>query len=233
MRGYERQVADYLNDTRAFVFDMHDTLVDGKTGYIAHNMELAKKFDVPKTREEVIELYGIGDFKEMLRQLCGTDDLDAIMAVHALGKHRAEFQLQPISTVPNDLRTLRRLGYVVGIFTATTSAMLMRDLEIAHYDIDELFDFTDTVYSTSVKKSDPKSFATTIAHLAQYGIAPEQTLYVGDGRGDMQGSLGAGLKFIGIEQGFVTREEFADNGVLSMPNVHGLVNVVRRKHGQL
>lgn len=211
---------------------MHDTLVNAKSGYIAHNIELSEKFGVPKTKEEVIALYSIGDFNEMLRRLCGTNDLDAIMAIHALGKHRQEFQLQPITTIPQDLSTLRRLGYVVGIFTATTPQMLMRDLQIARYDI-ELFDFLDTVYSTGTKKSDPKSFESTLLHLVERGITPQQALYVGDGLGDMTGSLGAGMKFIGIEQGFVSAEEFADHGVLSLPGVHELVNIIRRNHGQL
>lgn len=233
MRDYENRVLDYIKDAKALVFDMHDTLVDAKSGYIAHNMALAKQFNVPKTREEVIRLYGIGDFKEMLRQLCGTDNIDEIMAVHALGKHRPEFQLQPIETIPHDLRTLRRLGYVTGVFTATTPDMLVRDLGIAGYVRDELFDFTDTVYTTGIKKSDPRSFSATLSQLADRRINPDQAVYVGDGLGDMQGSLGAGMRFVGIEQGFISPEEFAEHGVLSLPGVHELVNIIRRKHGQL
>lgn len=233
MRDLEKRIAAYLDGTKAVVFDFHDTLVNAKAGYIAHNMALAEHFGVPKTYEEVVKLYGIGDFREMLRQLCGTDDLDAVMAVHALGKHRPEFQLQPISTVPNDLSTLRRLGYIVGIFTATTPDMLKRDMGLAGYETDSLCDFTDTVYSMGIKKSDPRSFDSTIAHLAQRGIAPSQAVYVGDGLGDMQGSLGAGFKFIGIEQGFIPRRAFADHGVLSLPGVHELVRIIRRKDGKL
>lgn len=219
MKDYEKCVSRYLGSVKAIVFDMHDTLVDGKSGYIAHNMALAEHFGVLKTREEVIELYGIGDFEEMLRRLCATSNLDEIMAVHALGKNNPEFQLRPFATIPNDISTLRRLGYIVGLLTATTHELLMRDLGIAGYDV-EMFDFIDTVYSTGIKKSDPRSFRNTIAHLADCSITPNEALYVGDGLGDMTGSLEAGMKFIGIESGFVSAEEFADHGVLSMPGVN-------------
>lgn len=233
MKGYESKVSEYIDGAKAFVFDMHDTLVDGKSGYIAHNMELAARFGVPKSRDQVIELYGIGDFREMLRRLCETDDLGAIMKVHAEGEHDPRFQLQPFDNIPHDLRLLRRLGYVTGLFTATTPAFLERDLSTAGYDSSELFDFTDTVYSTGVKKSDPDSFRSTVAKLSDRDIAPADTVYLGDGLGDMTGSLGAGFRFVGIERGFISADEFAEHGVYSLPGVHELVNIIRRKHGQL
>lgn len=233
MRGYESQVSEYIDGAKAFVFDMHDTLVDGKSGYILHNMELAARFGVPKSREKVEKLYGNGDFREMLRRLCDTDDLSAIMKVHAEGEHDPRFQLRPFENIPHDLRLLRRLGYVTGIFTATTPAFLERDLATAGYDPDELFDFTDTVYSTGVKKSDPASFRSTAAKLFDRDITPAEAVYVGDGLGDMTGSLGAGFRFVGIERGFISADEFAEHGVYSLPGVHELVNIIRRKHGQL
>ena len=58
-------------------------------------------------------------------------------------------------------------------------------------------------------------------------------VYLGDGLGDMIGSLGAGFRFVGIERGFISADEFAEHGVYSLPGVHELVNIIRRKHGQL
>lgn len=233
MRGYESQVSEYIDGAKAFVFDMHDTLVDGKSGYIAHNMELAARFGVPKSRDQVIELYGIGDFREMLRRLCETDDLSAIMKAHAEGEHDPRYQLKPFENIPHDLRLLRRLRYVTGVFTATTPTFLERDLATAGYDPDELFDFTDTVYSTGVKKSDPDSFRSTVAKLSDRDVTPEDSFYLGDGLGDMTGSLGAGFRFVGIERGFISADEFAEHGVYSLPGVHELINIIRRKHGKL
>lgn len=48
---------------------------------------------------------------------------------------------------------------------------------------------------------------------------------IGDGIGDMEGALGAGMKFIGVEQGFVKSAEWAKHGVLSLPGVKELVKI--------
>lgn len=233
MNERSRRVAEYIKDAKAFVFDLDDTLIQSKEGLERHNMALAERFGAPKTLEQVRQLYAIANLGDMLRALCGTDDIEAILAERDRTKDNPEYALQPIAGVPEGLKSLKRLGYVTALFTAVSPDILDEKLVSVGYDKTDLFDFTDTVYSTGAQKSNPKSFTNVINQLKSRNIAPDESVYVGDGLGDMEGSLGAGMRFVAAETGYISATEFDEHGVHSLPGVTELIRIIKHRHGEL
>lgn len=226
MKRKSTDILHYLDGVEAFVFDWDDTLVDTRTGKLAQNKAMAKMFGVERTDEEVSEYYDSGmPLMQMLAELCQTNDYDALEAARIKSYNNFEFTKRTIDGAERGVRIIRDLGFRTALFTATSEAALEMDMLTPGFRR-ELFDGVMHVPDMQ-KKSDPAAFALPLAWLAVRGIEAENAAYVGDGLGDMQGSLGAGMKFVGIEGGAVSGEMFAGHGVYSLPGVRQLAALAR------
>ena len=132
--------------------------------------------------------------------------------------HHEEF---PKPIFPESIPTLRRLhaaGKVIGIITATLRFSFKHDLDL-HNVPRNIIDYTQTADDTNFHKPDPRVFDPAKLWLAERSIEPSETIYVGDGLKDMKAALGAGFRFLGVESGLVTADEFRQNGASSVASI--------------
>lgn len=189
-------------------------------------MALAEHFGVTRTESEVERLYRSGkSLSDMLVELCAHQaSMDEIWQVAMSEYHNPEFAKRPIEGAIRSVRWLRGLGYRTALFSATSPKALSEDMRATGVDPGEFSGATLHV-AEGMRKSDPESFAPVLEWLASYGLSAREALYVGDGLGDMEGSTGAGLRFVGVEQGFITAEEFREAGALSVASVQKLATI--------
>lgn len=233
MSNYMNRVGEALDKARAVFFDWDDTLILTARGKIAQNIDIAAVFGRTVDEEEVRDLYATGgSFPEMMQSLCGTSDMKAIMAEVHKGYDAPQYAKQPIETMPRDIKLLKRIGYQVGVLSSTTREVFEKDMTTLEID-SKLFDYVQLADDTEVHKPHPAVFDPAVRWLLSHGIKPSETVYVGDGLGDMNAADGAGIEFIAVGTGLISAEEFAEHGVMVLPGVHELANIVRRRHGQL
>jgi phosphoglycolate phosphatase-like HAD superfamily hydrolase len=233
MGPYEKRVEAYVKDVDAFVFDWDDTLIDTIPGKVAHNIAVAREFGVERTEDEVKQLWQTRNFIDMITALCGTDDIPAIMSIVRRDYHDPRYAKRPIETIDRDLAFLHRQSKKMGIVTSISRDIFAADFVHSGIKNKAIFDYVQTLEDTTQHKPDPRVFDPTTLWLNSAGIVVNQAVYVGDGLGDMEAAFGAGYKFIGIERGFISAEEFEENGVISLPGVHELVTIIRRIHGHI
>ena len=222
----DRRIANYLHGVKAVVFDWDDTLIDSKTGKLAQNRDLAHKFGVTRSNEEVEALYRNGmSLPEMLVELCDHKaGFDKIWQEAKKVYDKPEYSKRLIDGAEQSVRTLRSLGYYTLLFTATSREALELDMASTGFD-PEVFDNQLLHVPNGIAKSDPRAFSPVLDWLATHEMSPSEAMYVGDGLGDMRGAIAAGMKFLGVEQGFISRAEFAELDVLSVPNTQKLATI--------
>lgn len=226
MSEYTPRIIRYLQDTGAFVFDWDDTLVDSKTGKLAQNSALARKFGVERSDEDVERLYKSGlPLADMLEELCEHKaSYETIWAAAEADYNNPEYAKRPIDGAEASVRTLRSLGFRTALFSAASPEALELDVKNLDFDM-SVFDSPTLHVPSGVPKSDPNAFVPVVNWLRLGGINPSKAVYVGDGLGDMIGAEASGMKFIGVEQGLVSCDEFRSKGAHSVPSVHRLAQI--------
>ncbi len=222
----DRRIANYLHGVKAVVFDWDDTLIDSKTGKLAQNRDLAHKFGVTRSNEEVEALYRNGmSLPEMLVELCDHKaSFDEIWQETKKDYHKPDYSKRLIDGAEQSVRTLRNLGYHAVLFTATSQEALRLDMTNTGFD-PKVFDDQLLHAPKGMAKSDPRAFSPVLDWLATHKTSPSEAMYIGDGLGDMEGATAVGMKFLGVEQGFISSAEFAELGVLSVSSTQKLATI--------
>lgn len=89
------------------------------------------------------------------------------------------------------LRTLRRRGYKMGIVTGKSRGAW--EITLRHLS---LVPFDTLVFDDDVSEPKPDSEGIEIA-LADLGVSPSETIYVGDSLCDLEAATAAGVRFLG------------------------------------
>lgn len=209
---------------KAVFFDHDDTIVmSWEAKWEQHKFVAEKHFNIILTDEIMGQHYG-KPFPELIKVLYQTDNPDPVFEILAQYREIYPKVVHPESA--STLAALHSMGKLTGILTATTRAGLDYDL-LTHGITPDLVDYTQTADESDFHKPNPRVFEPAIAWLAERHIKPNEVVYVGDSFNDMEAAVGAGLSYIGVETGLVTRDQFASRGAISIKSVAELMNHIK------
>lgn len=206
---------------KAVIFDLDDTLVQTAGVKWAHHKAVAKQFyDIDLTDEVLAEHWG-KPFEQMMAILYQHADTPENMLKANLSlEHEFRKTLQP-DTLPT-IEALLARGIDVGVITSTLNSFAMNDLTRLGFPVDKFFAIhgADDV---AAHKPDPKVFEKALGMLGKKGITHQQIVYVGDALMDYYAARDAGLGFVGVTTGFVTKEQFEAEGANVVPSLGQLL----------
>ncbi len=205
---------------KAVLFDHDDTLVATIDSKWDQHKHVAKTFYQKEITDDELRLHWGKPLNTLLKLLYGTDDAETALA-HNIAT-RDQFPKRLHSGTIETLLALRAQGLATGIVTSTARISLDYDIETIPIPA-TLFDYTQTHEETEFHKPDQRVFLPAIHWLSTQGIAPAETLYIGDTLLDMQAALGAGLQFLGVCTGLVTADEFAAHGAKAIARLPDLL----------
>jgi HAD superfamily hydrolase (TIGR01509 family) len=212
---------------KAVVIDVDDTLCLTEAAcFEMENEVLARIGRPPMPREAHISTWGRPLFEAILDRSPGVD-LDAFKREYekVIPEYTAAGKLD---AVPDEnyaaLDDLIAAGKDIMLLTSRTHGELKHLLEPDHLLATRVkaFYYRDNM---QFHKPDPRAFD---ALLQQYGLRPEECVYVGDSPSDAAAANQAGLRFIvSLESGLRTREDFGeykvDAFVARFPNIAAAV----------
>jgi len=132
----------------------------------------------------------------------------------------AEF---PQQLHPDARPALESLGrsHLLGIVTAVGRTLLERQLRNLGLSASQ-FSVLQAAEDTPVHKPDPAVFLAALSKLQALGVTPQRVTYVGDSLADWLAASGAGLRFIAIDRGSVSRAEFEKRAIRAVPSLEDL-----------
>lgn len=136
----------------------------------------------------------------------GTDDAEAARLLADFKAYYASHVnvlTKPYPGIPEMLGTLRAAGMKIGINSNKYDAAL-QSLCRAHFS--GLFDAAAGESETTPKKPDPTA---ALRMMAQFGVAPEETVYIGDSGVDLNTAKNAGCGCAWVSWGFRRAEEMS------------------------
>ena len=192
-----------------FIFDFDGTLADTITGIVRSvNAGLADFGQPPKTQNEVRDNMGRG-----LRNLClwaGKElpedrrhELADRIMVHQRLLWRSHMRVFP--GIPQVLQRLRADGLKIAVFSNKLNDFA---IEVAHGSFPPgTFDLVAGISDLTPAKPAPDS----LLHIAStLGVAPEDTIMVGDMWVDIAAGQAAGMRTIGVTWGYHGEDGFKD-----------------------
>lgn len=188
-------------DIRAVGFDYDGTVVHsyryGKY-YIRQLAALHNLLFTEETEERMREHWGLPGHE--LLALCF--DITLVRAEQVYEDWRALEVERPVPIIRGARKTLRMLegaGIKCGLITSRPRNSL--DASLARSRLLTSFIHTAARDETVAHKPDPLVFTCWLKRLEEFGIAPDQVAYVGDGSVDVDAAFGAGMIAIAVETG--------------------------------
>lgn len=209
---------------KAALFDFDGTLVNtlSDLAYCAHNALKTVDLTAPEDENEYKYLVGNGVdiLVHRLLALHGRDEEETFQ--RAVSVFRKFYNENPVylSTVYEGmmplLTQLKEQGIKLGIVTNKphSTALLCTEKLFGN----ELFDLCCGQQEGLGVKPDPTGARNV---LQEFGVSPEETVYVGDTGVDMQTGKALGAYTVGVLWGFRKREELEENGadlIISHPS---------------
>jgi phosphoglycolate phosphatase len=199
--------------TRLIIFDLDGTLVDSLADLAASANHALRAYGFPEHPLDAYRyLVGNGVLKLIERALPGGNrDRETLLRVFEeftryYGAHRADLTA-PYPGVTKMLEALKGRGMLLAVASNKYHSATVAVTRL--YFRDGLFDFVHGHQEDLPLKPHP---AIVHAILEKAGIAPGETLYVGDSDVDVQTARNAGTRSIGVTWGFRSREELRVNG---------------------
>lgn len=216
-----RIAIDTMRRSRVVSFDWDGTLVDSVPYKLAQNQAIAGEFGNKLTLEEVRQIWNQSTgFTELMKNLCQTDDMAKIMEVVRRDYGKPEYAKRRFDFSEELIKKLRSIGKKTALITNLTLEMLEIDAKSVGIDpLDSFFDHIQTAEIDSPKKPDPRVFLPLLKNL---DALPSQVVYIGDETKDALAAKAAGVRFVGVESGMATAEEFAGVGAFSIRSLGDL-----------
>lgn len=193
---------------RAVLFDLDDTLLATREIKWRQHIAVARDaFGIELTEATLRQHYG-KPWAQMVTEIYGHAPLDEIRA--AIDAVKDDHLKQPHPGAAALVTRLLDAGIAVGVVTASQRADAAEDLVRCGFPAERLT-LLQGADDTDVHKPDPRVFDPALARLAELGIEPAETCYVGDGVVDRDAAHAAGLCFFAVAQGMYPVEEFTDD----------------------
>lgn len=197
---------------RAAIFDFDGTILDSFRKSNFYKVAELRGLKIPdgqrfedyfgKTAEKIIRTFwpdeNIEEFHRLWEE---TDKINPPPPVNG-SKETFNFLKENLS-IKNGVLTQRRRSSLLPILERLTLSTYFEHKLVQTIDL------------WPHKKPDPKAFENIVNNLANYGIIKEQALYVGDTLDDWQCAKGAGIRFVGVETGPLTRLDWQTAGLES------------------
>lgn len=217
----EKMAAERTMRLKAVVFDLDDTLVLSTIDFGKFKrlvIERLAKWGEPKglyspneTIVSILKRYedraresGVGE-KELRNRF---EELDQIM--NSVELERVSDTV-PIRGAAELLGLLRARGIRIGVLTRGCHEYATQALSITR--LDGLVDKIECRNSNSKAKPDPEAYLRLVANL---GVRPDETLFVGDHPIDAQCASNAGVPFVAVKTGDVPEEDLRAAGSLEV-----------------
>jgi phosphoglycolate phosphatase-like HAD superfamily hydrolase len=123
------------------------------------------------------------------------------------------------------VRSLFKAGLEVGVVTSILGFLAKSDLIRYGFPVDKFFILQGSD-DEPVHKPDPQVFDKALDLLRRKNIPASQTVYVGDALIDYYAARDAGLGFIGIATGFVTKTQFEAAGAFAVSSFTQLLHAL-------
>lgn len=206
---------EIINQAEVVAFDWDGTVVDSVPYKLLQNQDIAREFGNELSMDEVRRVWNAASgFENLMKELCQTDDMEAIMKVAKRDYDNPEYAKRPFDFSPVFLRTVRELGKKTVLITNVTRELLTADSESVNLSpLDLYFDYTQTADESRHKKPDPRVFDKM---LEKFQISAENVVYIGDEMKDYEAARDANIEFIGVHTGMASEEEFRDAGTFSV-----------------
>lgn len=165
--------------------------------------------------ETLLEHWG-KPMAQLAKNYYRTDDVE--IALERIAQASIDFPKEPFDYTVPTLRRIKAAGKVIAIVSATTRRILNDDAARSNIPLD-LFSYIQTGEDTKDHKPDPRVFEPLLQWAGQQGIQQSNIVYVGDSLGDWRAAHDAGLRFIGVNTGLVSADQFAAVGAESIPDL--------------
>lgn len=213
---------------KAVVFDLDGTIIDTIADIAAAvNRALAFYGYPPRTVTEIQSFLGNGSLVLMRRALPNGGSVELCMKIRS--RFREEYRSDMFSlTKPYD--GIKELFEELSSKGIKTAVITNKDDNCAVPMIEYFFgtavDICRGIRKDGERKPSPD---VTLSVLAELGVTPEETLFVGDGMADLNVSKNCGIDFIPIGYGYTAPERlFAECGTEPVPDVASLCRKIKQ-----
>ncbi|HJB15347.1 MAG TPA: HAD family hydrolase [Candidatus Blautia excrementipullorum] len=198
---------------RAFIFDLDGTLADTLESMASVANKIMKKFGLRELPVDNFRYYS-GEGADMLIRRCLKDagDPELVHFEEARSLYRKMFdedplyKVKPYSGIPEILTELKKRGLYLAVCSN-------KPHEAAVKVIRQLFgDKLDLVIGQSDRIRRKPAPDAPLKAAETFGVSPEECMYVGDTRTDMETGKAAGMYTIGALWGFRDRQELESSG---------------------
>ena len=196
---------------KAAVFDLDGTLLNTLGALTWCTNQVLLSFGMKEIREEdTRKIVGDGYIMQMTRalRLRGDDQLTHLeeakkryMAVFAANCMR---EVRPYDGIPELLEFLKKNSVKIACFSNKPDAQAVENIETIFGR--GYFDAVRGERAGFPKKPDP---AGALAIAGEFGVSPEECIYLGDTNTDMKTGTSAGMKTIGVLWGYRDKAELA------------------------
>ena len=207
---------------KVVLFDFDDTLVGTHAAIWDLHRHIAKTYYQIDLSDEILKEYWGQPLPILAKQYYKTDLSDE--AIARMVSHQLDFPKLRFPDTANVIRELSKLNKILGIVSATTRPILIKDAEIAEIPIN-LIGYIQTAEESTTHKPDPRVFDQTRKWLDVKEVMPNEVLYIGDGLQDALASTGAGFQFLGVTTGLVSKKDFEEAGFSSIKSLKYLIDL--------
>ncbi len=213
-----------FSQVRALIFDLDGTLIDSKRDLIRSVNAMLTEMGRAELEEETISGYIGHGAPQLIRRALGDDASDAECegALKFFLGYYDEHKMDSTCAYPGVAEALAGLAeFPMAILTnkpVRVSGRILKELGLAKY-----FRLVYGGNSFATKKPDPLGAQTILREL---GVAPEETVLVGDSEVDVQTARNAGMYAAAVNYGFGTHDREAHPADVYLERLTDLVPLV-------
>lgn len=213
-----------FSQVRALIFDLDGTLIDSKRDLIHSVNAMLTELGREELQEETISGYIGHGAPQLVRRALGNgaSDAECERALKFFLGYYDEHKMDSTRAYPGVAEALARLEELpMAILTnkpVRVSGRILKELGLAKY-----FRLVYGGNSFATKKPDPFG-AQTI--LREFGVAPEETMLVGDSEVDVQTARNAGMYAAAVNYGFGAHDREAYPADVYLERLTDLVPLV-------
>ena len=197
---------------KGVIFDLDGTLVDSLEDLADSMNTVLLNYGYPIHDLDSYRYFIGNGIRNLVRSALPESDREEASIAKCLGlmvkvyNENCTRKTKPYEGIPDLLETLLNRGLKLGVFSNKADAMtkkIVSELFPGYFCI--AIGLTDERF----KKPDPSG---AIRISEEFGLKPEEIVYIGDTGTDMQTAVNAGMKGAGALWGFRTREELLAGG---------------------